>query len=96
MNKYMIGLMILGASIPIILSLTVYSMIDCTKLYYQNYQAWLEQGNKGTFNDMVQSCNNYHPLPLYMLLPVSPILAVIIYTMFDKESQTTKSESSSP
>ena len=89
-------LIIAVSFIPVILGSMVYNLVDCTTLDDKNYQAWLEQGNKGTTKDMINSCNYIHPIILYAIIPTSPILAFIVwYTTREGFYETSNTESSS-
>jgi len=79
---------------PIIISYALYNSFDCTTLSDNNYKAWLEQGNKGTFSDMINSCNMFHPIILAVLIPASPILAFTTYWMTRPENFSTESQDS--
>ena len=72
-------LIIAASSVPILLPLEIYFDVDCTTQTQKNYKAWLDMGNKGTFNDMVNSCNTFHPLILVMIMPCAPIIFIILY-----------------
>ena len=89
--------LIIGMSIiPVILSSMIYNSVDCTTLNDMNYKLWLEQGNKGTVKDMVNSCNYIHPIILYAIIPTSPILAFMAwYTTREGFYETENAESSS-
>jgi len=83
---------IVCALMPIVLANSLYGSFDCSRQNDKNYAAWIEQGNKGTFNDMITSCNQLKPIILVVILPVSPIIAFTTYWMTKPENFSTESQ----
>lgn len=81
-GQYLRWVLIIGASVmPIYLSFQIYFAVDCGQQTTDNYRAWLAQGNKGTFTNMVDRCNMIHPIILIAIIPASPVVGVLSWWM---------------
>ena len=87
-SKIRIIAIVVCALMPIVLANSHYNSFDCTKQNDKNYAAWIEQGNKGTFNDMINACNQFKPIILVVIIPASPIIAFTTYRMTKPENFT--------